>query len=60
MQWKHWFAPYPELDHVQLEVSTFCNALCAYCPRTTAGNSWNTFVDNAASDWSSFLNKASA
>lgn len=41
MQWKHWFAPYPELDHVQLEVSTFCNALCAYCPRTTAGNSWN-------------------
>lgn len=41
MQWKHWFAPYPELDHIQLEVSTFCNALCAYCPRTTAGHSWN-------------------
>ena len=41
MQWKHWFAPYPELDHIQLEVSTFCNALCAYCPRTTAGQRWN-------------------
>ena len=41
MQWKHWFAPYPELDHIQLEVSTLCNALCAYCPRTTAGHSWN-------------------
>lgn len=41
MQWRHWFAPYPELDHIQLEVSTFCNALCAYCPRTTAGQRWN-------------------
>ena len=41
MQWKHWFAPYPELDYIQLEVSTYCNAFCAYCPRTTAGSDWN-------------------
>jgi MoaA/NifB/PqqE/SkfB family radical SAM enzyme len=41
MQWKHWFAPYPELDYIQLEVSTHCNAFCAYCPRTTAGSNWN-------------------
>ena len=40
MQWRHWFAPYPELDHIQLEVTTFCNAGCSYCPRTTAGKRW--------------------
>lgn len=40
MQWKHWFAPYPELDHIQLEVTTYCNAFCSYCPRTTAGDAW--------------------
>ncbi len=41
MQWRHWFKPYPELDYIQLEVSTYCNASCAYCPRTVAGNAWN-------------------
>lgn len=41
MQWRHWFEPYPELDHIQLEVTTFCNAGCSYCPRTTAGADWN-------------------
>ena len=41
MQWRHWFEPYPELDYIQLEVSTYCNASCAYCPRTVAGNAWN-------------------
>lgn len=40
MQWKHWFKPYPELDYIQLEVSTYCNASCAYCPRTVAGTAW--------------------
>jgi MoaA/NifB/PqqE/SkfB family radical SAM enzyme len=41
MQWRHWFKPYPELDYIQLEVSTYCNASCAYCPRTVAGAAWN-------------------
>jgi len=40
MQWRQWFAPYPKLEHIQLEVTTFCNASCSYCPRTTAGTSW--------------------
>ena len=40
MQWRHWFEPYPELDYIQLEVSTFCNASCSYCPRTVAGAAW--------------------
>ena len=40
MDWRHWFAPYPDLTHIQVEVTTACNAGCSYCPRTVAGKEW--------------------
>jgi MoaA/NifB/PqqE/SkfB family radical SAM enzyme len=30
----------PQLDWVQVEVSSHCNALCAYCPRTVHRRAW--------------------
>ncbi len=33
----------PVLDWVQVEVTTFCNAACIYCPHTTAREGWQNF-----------------
>ena len=30
----------PQLDWIQVEVSSHCNALCAYCPRTVHRRAW--------------------
>lgn len=30
----------PTWDWIQVEVTTRCNALCSYCPRTLYGRSW--------------------
>jgi MoaA/NifB/PqqE/SkfB family radical SAM enzyme len=30
----------PELDWVQVEITTRCNARCCYCPRTALGGRW--------------------
>lgn len=38
--WDNWYYPVPELAWIQIEVSTFCNANCIYCPRTLSGESW--------------------
>lgn len=32
----------PELDWVQVEITTRCNARCSYCPRTALGDRWNS------------------
>lgn len=32
----------PELDWVQVEITTRCNAQCCYCPRTALGDGWNS------------------
>ncbi|MDP2848306.1 MAG: radical SAM protein [Humidesulfovibrio sp.] len=32
----------PELDWVQVEITTRCNALCCYCPRTALGERWSS------------------
>ncbi len=31
---------YPYLDWIQVEVSSFCNAECIYCPHTEYSNNW--------------------
>lgn len=31
---------YPTLDWVQIEVSSYCNAACIYCPHTQYGHNW--------------------
>ena len=31
---------YPRLDWIQVEVSSFCNAECIYCPHTEYRNNW--------------------
>ncbi|MBN2418372.1 MAG: radical SAM protein [Deltaproteobacteria bacterium] len=31
---------YPRLDWIQVEVSSFCNAECIYCPHTAYKNNW--------------------
>ncbi len=31
----------PELDWVQVEITTRCNARCGYCPRTALGSRWS-------------------
>lgn len=30
----------PTLDWVQVEVTTYCNGACIYCPRSLTGNRW--------------------
>lgn len=30
----------PELDWIQVEVTTYCNSDCIYCPHTTMGSRW--------------------
>jgi MoaA/NifB/PqqE/SkfB family radical SAM enzyme len=30
----------PETDWIQVEVSSYCNAACVYCPRTVYRNTW--------------------
>lgn len=30
----------PRLDWLQVEVTSFCNASCLYCPRPAYGNTW--------------------
>jgi len=30
----------PELDWIQVEVTTYCNSDCIYCPHTTMGSCW--------------------
>ncbi len=37
--WKRLPTP-PAWDWIQVEVTTRCNALCSYCPRTVYGKSW--------------------
>jgi MoaA/NifB/PqqE/SkfB family radical SAM enzyme len=32
----------PELDWVQVEITTRCNARCCYCPRTALGGRWSS------------------
>jgi len=32
----------PELDWVQVEITTRCNARCCYCPRTSLGECWSS------------------
>ena len=39
-RWDTWRLPLPELAWLQVEVSTFCNAHCGYCPRTVQGSAW--------------------
>lgn len=39
-----WFNNYrfPKLDWIQVEVSSYCNASCAYCPHTIYRENWNS------------------
>ncbi len=38
----------PDLDWLQVEITTFCNAACLYCPRTVYGSRWqNRHIDPA-------------
>jgi MoaA/NifB/PqqE/SkfB family radical SAM enzyme len=30
----------PSLDWIQVEITTYCNASCIYCPRTAYGEAW--------------------
>ncbi len=30
----------PTFDWIQVEITTYCNAACIYCPRTVYKNSW--------------------
>ncbi len=39
MQWFR-FSPLPELDWLQIEISTLCTAACSYCPRTLFSKHW--------------------
>ena len=34
------FYPPPDLDWIQVEVSSYCNAYCAYCPHTVYKDIW--------------------
>ena len=31
---------FPELDWIQVEASSYCNAACRYCPHTTYRDTW--------------------
>jgi MoaA/NifB/PqqE/SkfB family radical SAM enzyme len=36
---------YPQLDWIQVEISSYCNASCSYCPHFAFGSSWqNRFL----------------
>ena len=35
---------YPRLDWIQVEVSSFCNAECVYCPHTEYRNNWQNRI----------------
>jgi MoaA/NifB/PqqE/SkfB family radical SAM enzyme len=32
--------PYPQLDWIQVEISSFCNAACVYCPHAVYRKNW--------------------
>ena len=40
MPWYWPFSTPPRLDWLQVEISTFCNAACVYCPRTLYACRW--------------------
>jgi len=46
MGFKRWFTPkYLQLDWIQVEISSHCNAACTYCPHTAFRTSWqNRFL----------------
>jgi molybdenum cofactor biosynthesis enzyme MoaA len=40
MAWYWPFSALPRLDWLQVEISSFCNAACCYCPRTLFRERW--------------------
>ncbi len=45
---KPFFNPYPRLDWIQIDISSYCGAECIYCPHTAYQKNWaNRYLDDS-------------